>query len=306
MMIGTMELSTPTSLVSPYLGEPDDDETASATARRDAKFIFAGGTSGGRPGYYLRWALFRDRRRVPPSTVLISADGPGWVNDSAYESLPACGALDRPVCVQCEGKFEPSILLGSQFSLVLRGDSPTTQKFYDSVQYGAIPVIVSDLIFQVGLPFQCLVPYQLFTVEIPEAEWLVDAAAALTRVDARVSTGQRARMRRLMHHFRRDLLWSVNGSRVAENLLLTAAAHKLRHGLTAADCPFGDRSQSIPDPPFPPPATAPPTAAPPPPPEPEPSHTRYLAPTACRDGATCDAFGTNVTLGLASMGAAPC
>ena len=51
------------------------------------------------------------------------------------------------------------------------------------------------------------------------------------------------RMRRVLLHFRRDLLWSAKGSRVAENVLLDAARWRTRLRTRGADggcCPFGD------------------------------------------------------------------
>ena len=111
----------------------------------------------------------------------------------------------------------------ARFALCPRGDTPTSTRPYDAIAYGAIPIIVSDHVWRMGMPFQCLVPYELMTMSIPEADIEQDASGALQRIVQQTTPATEKRMRKLLHHFRRDLLWRAEGSRVAENLLLEAA-----------------------------------------------------------------------------------
>lgn len=80
-----------------------------------------------------------------------------------------------------------------------------------------------------GTPFRCLVPYHLFSLSVPEEEFERSPAETLRAIDAALSGPRRATMLQLIGHFRRDLLWRLPGSRVAENLLLEAV-----HGQRAA------------------------------------------------------------------------
>ena len=72
-----------------------------------------------------------------------------------------------------------------------------------------------------------------------------DAAASLAAIERAIPPRRRQRMRRLLAHFRRDLLWRVPGSRVAENILFDAARLTQAGAPTlvpGCKCPFGDRS----------------------------------------------------------------
>lgn len=44
-------------------------------------------------------------------------------------------------------------ILNSKFTLVLKGDTPTSHSFYNSLAAGSIPVVISDDFDKVGLPF---------------------------------------------------------------------------------------------------------------------------------------------------------
>ena len=81
-------------------------------------------------------------------------------------------------------------------------------------------------------------------LSIPEASFLCNPATALrTLVDA-VSSEERAAIRELMWHFRRDVVWGISHSRVAENVLLEA--HRLLPPSDAdsrASCLFEDWQQ---------------------------------------------------------------
>ena len=75
------------------------------------------------------------------------------------------------------------------------------------------PLLPSRLSRQVATPFQCFVPYELFTLPIPERDWMADPVNALQATAGQLAPWQRWRMRELIAHFRRDLLWNVEGSR---------------------------------------------------------------------------------------------
>jgi hypothetical protein len=117
-----------------------------------------------------------------------------------------------------------------------------------------------------GLPFQCVVPWRLLSLELPEAIARHSLAAAMRNLSARVGGAMLTRpaavveggsaqhrfsvedrMRRVLLHFRRDLLWTARNSRVAENVLLDAARWRtlLRtRGAHGGCCPFGDETRA--------------------------------------------------------------
>ena len=107
---------------------------------------------------------------------------------------------------------------------------------------------------------RCLVPWRKIAFTIAERPFLssTGAAAVVGALD-KLSPASLGRTQRLANRFRRDLIWNTNGSRVAENLLITAAlrclpAHVVRRAaartaaLAAAlralrqHCPHGDTS----------------------------------------------------------------
>ena len=141
----------------------------------------------------------------------------------------------------CHGHYATSaVLQRSRFALCLRGDIPTSPRPYDAIRYGAIPVLVSDYVWRVGIPFQCWVPWRLFTLSVSEGAFLRDAAGALQNATASLSPPAEARARELIAHFGRDLLWRHPQSRVAENVLLTARRWASRGNPLRGCCPLED------------------------------------------------------------------
>jgi len=44
-------------------------------------------------------------------------------------------------------------LARSDFALMVRGDSPSSRRLYDALAYGAVPIIISDRLWHVAMPF---------------------------------------------------------------------------------------------------------------------------------------------------------
>ena len=223
------------SVISPYTANLDADSerrashTVPPAAReRDVSFYFQGGANNrGTYGYAFRQAALAQLEDLPRAHI------------SAF-SLPGNPVGCRgAVTTNCKaGRSNPmfrSLMRRSRFNLVLRGDSPSSRRLYDGIAVGAISVLVSDQTWTVGLPFGCLVPWRrmAFTLSERPFETASGAARELKALDE-LAPPILARVQRLANRHRRDVLWNANGSRVAENILITAAlrclpGHVTRH-----------------------------------------------------------------------------
>lgn len=118
----------------------------------------------------------------------------------------------------------------TQFAFQIRGDLPGSNRLYDIIKAGAIPVALSDDLEET-LPFPDRVPWPELLVRLRErdiASGSEKAATALwAALDAANSTELRTR-RALIWRHAKDLIWELNHSRVTSNVLLHAARHCLK------------------------------------------------------------------------------
>ena len=107
----------------------------------------------------------------------------------------------------------------SKYMLVISGDTPTTSRLYDALAAGMIPVVVSDYMFEVGLPFPSTVPWHSMVFWIPE-RFLSGSSIQKLILDA----PEREIVRRLtlIQKHRDDLLWHSPSSRVVNSILIEA------------------------------------------------------------------------------------
>lgn len=162
--------------------------------------------------------------------------------------VPQCtdAALRASSGGACWGSYDAALLAWrARFVLCIRGDIPSSPRLYETVRAGSIPVFVSDHIWRVGLPFQCFVPYELMTLSISERDIQQDAALALRNLSHGISPTMERRMRHLIRHYRRDLLWRAPDSRVMENILLEADRWRVSRMHPAGCCPITDLTQGL-------------------------------------------------------------
>jgi len=263
--------------VTPFSTDLPVNSTDVSAQRRDIG-IFFGGSSNGRfddnlfdptaagktrAGYKQRWNLFKFRSSMPKGTVLVTSGTPtkslgapfnssssnytgAFINESAFIMMPECPDLNHVSCMQCRGRYEPDIQLRAEFTVAPRGDNPTSPRIYEGPAFGAIPVIISDDIYKYAMPFQCLVPYNSFSLQVPEAACNTNCGIALSNA-VNISQAAKDRKRELLKHFQRDLLWDIPGSRVAENILLDMAQWRVSQGASHLNltCPLGNKLQSM-------------------------------------------------------------
>ena len=162
--------------------------------------------------------------------------------------LPACDGSDGlgfnltiATHGACHGTYQASdMLMRTRYALCLRGDIPSSPRPYDAMRYGAIPLIVSDHIYRVALPFQCWVPWKLLVVTISESKFSKDVNRSLMEA-IQLAPQREARMRQLIAHFGKDVLWRHPKSRVAENFLLAAYRWRARAQPLLGCCPMEDQ-----------------------------------------------------------------
>lgn len=223
------------TLLAPYLDEGAKDVASSyePSRSRPITFFFGGKTDsrGGHHGYHVR-EMFRKQARAT-AKQLAPAASLVFVDASASDaSLGQCGADLGRRPTACRGSFvEGPLLRKAEFALAVRGDRPGTNRLERCMEFGAIPLFVSDRVFHVSMPFQCLIPYAHFAAIVGEEPFVCEPSVVLRAALAEWPPSRRRRARQLMQHFARDVLWRAPGSRVAENILLEAAMSidKRRH-----------------------------------------------------------------------------
>ena len=144
----------------------------------------------------------------------------GWpVNET---QPPECGPGDHYYCV---GRFSHSELhavrAGAEFSLMLRGDDESSDRLQNAVAALAIPIVVSN-VSRSWFPLPHAIPWDELVVPVDAAAFDANASAAAAAAIDAVTPEQRARLRERLYATRRDLLFSVEGSRAAERQLQAA------------------------------------------------------------------------------------
>lgn len=249
--IGVMEnLGRRATIVAPFSSVgPDRVSGTYLNGTRSLLTIFGGRSDdSGRPGFYIRQSLahqWQNISEIMPMTVFIT---PSKRASTLFGVKPCAGdtVLGSGACV---GYFKiRDYAPNAEFILAPRGDNRNSPRYAEALEFGAIPIFIADKLFESGIPFQCLVPWRMFSLQVTEAKIMCDAAATLHDTMSAVSQDKRAVMRTLMHHFRRDVLWRATNSRVAENILLEAvrgrAGGNLLNNMT---CPFVDEQRHCPD-----------------------------------------------------------
>ena len=92
----------------------------------------------------------------------------------------------------------------ADFIIAPRGDNQNLPRYAEALEVGAIPIFIGDKLFESGIPFQCWVPWKFFSLQVSEAKIMCDAASTLNNAMLALSQDERAVMRTLVHHFRRD------------------------------------------------------------------------------------------------------
>ncbi|KAK9834813.1 hypothetical protein WJX81_000717 [Elliptochloris bilobata] len=222
------------TITVPYVHKPPLQlrrSTLSVTATRFRDLaprdfgVFFMGKVGPDPGYATRRriaTMLGELRDLPMTYVSTSA--PRALGFEAECDLRAC--LEAARCVGCSwnasapGRLYEHRLQRSEFSLVIRGDTPSSARLYDALAYGVIPIIVSNDLWAIGLPFPGRVPWQDLVFMLPEA-----FTAADLRIIAVAPRDMKDRKRKAIRAHLQDVSWTAPGSRVADNVVSEAARY---------------------------------------------------------------------------------
>lgn len=109
-------------------------------------------------------------------------------------------------------------MASTRFALHIRGDLPSSNRLFDILKVGAVPVAISDQL-EMTLPFPDVVPWDSMLVRIKEKRMKKPDAAEFLAANLKNPATMESR-RRASTLASRDLLWEVNGSRVTTNVLL--------------------------------------------------------------------------------------
>lgn len=131
---------------------------------------------------------------------------------------------------QCANCFDAQLssnylkhIYNSKFGLVIKGDTPSTSRFYDLVASGTIPIIISNFLYLEGLPFKNLVDYHKFCYFIDENLSYHKIINQIYQITAQSNQTEVAEKLKYLKFYAPEILWRRNSTRVSENILLEAA-----------------------------------------------------------------------------------
>lgn len=111
-------------------------------------------------------------------------------------------------------------LKNSKFNLMIRGDSPTSGKFYDSIAFNMINIFVGITreLVPYYLPFADVIPYHKFCFFITPQEFRMKGVYMLKQIVTETSEFEIRNMLGNLTLYKRDILWNMKGSRVVQNV----------------------------------------------------------------------------------------
>ena len=149
-------------------------------------------------------------------------------------------------------------MLNSTFCLIPRGDNPTSNRLFDAIWAGCIPVIISENI-DLALPFSNFVEWTQFTIRVPQ-DLVLNQPPLLLRLLRTLPAPQVRAMRQALWQVRHNFMYGVglphNQSNAVGGLAELAMA-SLLCPLTPVPAAWGVQPQP---PPLPPATTAPQSA----------------------------------------------
>ena len=106
----------------------------------------------------------------------------------------------------------------AKFHIVPKGETPSNSRVYDSLSCGVIPIILSDYLSEVALPFKSVIPWEDLLTFVPME---LSDPAMIKAFRHVLDTPEEilADKRRLIEIFKDDVSWTSENSRVVENII---------------------------------------------------------------------------------------
>jgi hypothetical protein len=149
---------------------------------------------------------------------------------------------DHDRCVaSVEYTFSQKIREKSNFSLVLRGDTPGSDRWQNSMAAGAIPVGVGANRQEIlgWLPFQSMIPWDDIVISIPRSEFIASAVGSTNKLLS-IPEKEIQRKRALMRLYHADYDWAAYQTRMPDNFIREAFVTKCSFYNKVATAPSSD------------------------------------------------------------------
>jgi len=187
-----------------------------------------------RPFYSERLALFTSSGSLPNSFILapskIQYQKPEYPN--GYNAMIEKGLQlrfcrthnDTDRCIS-QDKFPSRMetqaaLEKSNYTLVLRGDTLGSDRWFQAIAAGTALIQVSeDERSWNWLPFPCAIPWRDFVLSIPRDKFMDDPINSVKQLISEVSEERLLQLQQLSLYYATDIDWTAHHSRVLENLL---------------------------------------------------------------------------------------
>ena len=113
-----------------------------------------------------------------------------------------------------------SSLERSNFTLLLRGDTPGGDRWFQAMAAGTalIQVIESERTWD-WLPFPCAIPWKEMVLSIPRHKFMQDPMKSVNDLLSSVTEERLLELQHLSLHYAADIDWTAHNSRVLENFL---------------------------------------------------------------------------------------
>eukprot|EP01134_Creolimax_fragrantissima_P003143 CFRG3143T1 len=168
---------------------------------RRYKYFFLGQIDA-RKAYTTRSRIGQEFLHSPlkDTTMVYSSSSTPDVSTFTDQTCTYAQCKKRRKCVKCliDSHEYASIMAQSQFSLMIKGDTPISQRLYDSISFNTIPIIFSQKLWYEGLPFSSKVPWREFVLVVDEN--LHNVGQAMEDITNGYSTSE---------HTRRIRLWQI-------------------------------------------------------------------------------------------------
>ena len=108
----------------------------------------------------------------------------------------------------------------SNFTLLLRGDAPGGDRWFQAMAAGTVLIQVLEGEWTWDwLPFPCAIPWREIVLSIPRDSFMQDPVKSVNELISSVSEKRVLELQHLSIHYATDIDWTAYNSRVLENFL---------------------------------------------------------------------------------------